>query len=55
MPNCWPVVGPSAVPYGGHRVFPVHEMTRDEIKAVHRAYADAARRAVDVCEPLSKG
>lgn len=43
----WPVVGPSPIPYGGHRIYPVHELTRDEIRAIHRAYADAARRAVD--------
>ncbi len=46
-PDGWPVVGPSAVPYGGHRIYPVHELTRDEIKTIHRAYADAARRAAD--------
>lgn len=43
----WPVVGPSAIPYGGHRIYPVHELTRDEIKSIQRAFADAARRAVD--------
>ncbi len=43
----WPVVGPSAIPYGGHRIYPVHELTRDEIKTIQRAFADAARRAVD--------
>ena len=43
----WPVVGPSAIPYGGHRVYPVHELTRDEIKTIQRAFADAARRAAD--------
>lgn len=46
-PDGWPVVGPSAIPYGGHRTYPVHELTRDEIKAIHRAFADAARRAAD--------
>ncbi len=46
-PEGWPVVGPSAVPYGGHRTYPVHELTRDEIKAIYRAYAQAALRAVD--------
>ena len=45
-PDGWPVVGPSAVPYGGHRTYPVHELTRDEIKEIHRAYARAAKRAV---------
>lgn len=46
-PDGWPVVGPSPVPYGGHRIYPVHELTREEIHVIHRAYADAARRAVD--------
>lgn len=46
-PEGWPVVGPSNVPYGGHRSHPVHELTRAEIQAIHRAYADAARRALD--------
>ncbi len=46
-PEGWPVVGPSAVPYGGHRSYPVHELSKTEIKAIHRAYADAAKRAVD--------
>ncbi|MCC6709299.1 MAG: NADH:flavin oxidoreductase/NADH oxidase [Gammaproteobacteria bacterium] len=46
-PDGWQVVGPSAIPYGGKYQYPVHELTRDEIKAIHRAYADAARRAVD--------
>jgi 2,4-dienoyl-CoA reductase-like NADH-dependent reductase (Old Yellow Enzyme family) len=41
------VVGPSAVPYGGHRKYPVHALSRDEIRAIHRAYADAAKRAVE--------
>ncbi len=46
-PNGWPVVGPSAIAYGGKYQYPVHALSRDEIKAIHRAYADAARRAVD--------
>ncbi len=46
-PDGWQVVGPSAVPYGGKYKYPVHALARDEIKAIHRAYADAARRAVD--------
>ncbi|MBN9533272.1 MAG: NADH:flavin oxidoreductase/NADH oxidase [Alphaproteobacteria bacterium] len=44
-PDGWPVVGPSAVPYGGKYKYPVHALTRDEIKTIHRAYADAAARA----------
>ncbi|MBX9605048.1 MAG: NADH:flavin oxidoreductase/NADH oxidase [Gammaproteobacteria bacterium] len=46
-PDGWQVVGPSALPYGGKYQYPVHALTREEIKAIHRAYADAARRAVD--------
>lgn len=46
-PDGWQVVGPSAIPYGGKYQYPVHELTREEIKAIHRAYAEAARRAVD--------
>ena len=46
-PDGWPVVGPSAIPYGGKYKYPVHALSRDEIKAIHRAYAAAARRAVD--------
>lgn len=45
-PDGWPVVGPSAIPYGGKYKYPVHALTRDEIKAIHQAYADAAQRAV---------
>jgi 2,4-dienoyl-CoA reductase-like NADH-dependent reductase (Old Yellow Enzyme family) len=47
-PKGWQVVGPSDVPYGcGKRPFPVHALTVDEIKALHRKYADAARRSAD--------
>lgn len=46
-PDGWPVVGPSPIPYGGHRSYPVRELTRTEIKAIQRAFADAARRALD--------
>ncbi len=46
-PNGWQVRGPSALPYGGHRSYPVQELTREEIHALHKAYADAARRAVE--------
>ncbi len=46
-PDGWPVVGPSAIPYGGKYKYPVHALTREEIKSIHRSYADAARRAVD--------
>jgi 2,4-dienoyl-CoA reductase-like NADH-dependent reductase (Old Yellow Enzyme family) len=41
------VAGPSAVAYGGRYPHPVRELTRDDIRAIHRAYADAARRALE--------
>ena len=44
----WQVMGPSAVSYGGRFKYPVQEMTRDDIKEIHRAYARAAVRALDV-------
>lgn len=46
-PDGWQVVGPSALAYGGKYKYPVHALSIEEIKAIHRAYADAARRAVD--------
>ena len=47
-PDGWQVVGPSAIPYGPPKYpYPVHALTIDEIKRIHRAYADAARRAVE--------
>jgi 2,4-dienoyl-CoA reductase-like NADH-dependent reductase (Old Yellow Enzyme family) len=46
-PRGWPVRGPSDIPYGGVRPYPVHPLGVDEIHALHRAYADAARRALD--------
>ncbi|WP_375490728.1 NADH:flavin oxidoreductase/NADH oxidase [uncultured Jatrophihabitans sp.] len=47
-PMGWQVVGPSAIPYGcGKRPYPVHALTRDEIKQVHQAYREAARRSYD--------
>ena len=46
-PEGWQVRGPSAIPFGGKYPYPVHEMTVDEIKDIHRAYADAARRALE--------
>lgn len=45
-PDGWQVVGPSAIAYGGKYHYPVHALTRDEIKAIHRSYAEAAERAV---------
>lgn len=46
-PEGWTCVAPSAVPFGGIYRYPVRELSVDEIKALHRAYADAARRALD--------
>ena len=46
-PDGWQVRGPSAVTYGGRYTFPVHALAVDEIKEIHRAYADAARRALE--------
>jgi len=45
-PDGWQVVGPSAIPYGGRYTYPVHALSVDEIKDIHRAYADAAKRAL---------
>ena len=46
-PDGWQVVGPSALPFGGKYKNPVHALTRDEIKTIHRDYAQAARRALE--------
>jgi 2,4-dienoyl-CoA reductase-like NADH-dependent reductase (Old Yellow Enzyme family) len=46
-PEGWQVRGPSAVPYGGVRPYPVQPLSTLEIADLHRAYADAARRALD--------
>jgi len=46
-PDGWQVVGPSAIPYGGKATHPVHALTRDEIRAIHRAYRAAAIRAAE--------
>lgn len=46
-PDGWQVRGPSPIPYGGPYTHPVHELGVDEIHDLHRAYADAARRAHD--------
>lgn len=43
----WQVAGPSETPYGGKATQPVHTLTREEIKAIHRAYRDAAARALE--------
>jgi 2,4-dienoyl-CoA reductase-like NADH-dependent reductase (Old Yellow Enzyme family) len=46
-PDGWQVVGPSAIPYGGKYKHPVRALTREDIKAIHRSYAEAARRAAE--------
>jgi 2,4-dienoyl-CoA reductase-like NADH-dependent reductase (Old Yellow Enzyme family) len=45
-PQGWRVAGPSAIPYGGRFQHPVRELTRGDIQSIHRAYADAAKRAL---------
>ncbi|GJD49614.1 NADPH dehydrogenase [Methylobacterium crusticola] len=44
-PEGWQVKGPSPIPYGGKFAHPVEELTVAEIHGLHRAYAQAARRA----------
>ncbi len=44
-PNGWQVRGPSALSYGGKYKYPVHELSVEEIKELHVAYARAAERA----------
>jgi 2,4-dienoyl-CoA reductase-like NADH-dependent reductase (Old Yellow Enzyme family) len=46
-PEGWPVSGPSPIPYGGKFDQPVHELTSVEIRDIHTAYAQAARRALE--------
>lgn len=45
-PEGWQVRAPSAIPYGGRYTYPVQELTVAEIHDLHRAYAEAARRAL---------
>lgn len=45
--NGWQVSGPSAISFDGIQNFPVHELTRDEIKGICADFKDAARRALD--------
>ena len=47
-PDGWQVRGPSPIPYGGRYPYPVHELTVDEIHELHRAYAAAAHRALEL-------
>ena len=47
-PDGWTCAAPSAIPYGGGgHIYPVHELTVEEIAGLHKAYADAARRALE--------
>ena len=47
-PNGWQVRAPSAISYGGQKYpYPVQELSVEEIKDLHKAYADAARRAAE--------
>jgi len=46
-PDGWQVVGPSPIPYGDKYIYPVHELSVEEIKDIHRDYARAAQRALD--------
>ncbi|MGY2050512.1 oxidoreductase [Methylobacterium sp. JK268] len=46
-PEGWQVKGPSPIPYGGKFTQPVEELTVAEIHDLHRAYAQAARRALE--------
>ncbi|MBC7646698.1 MAG: NADH:flavin oxidoreductase/NADH oxidase [Pseudopedobacter sp.] len=46
-PEGWQVVGPSSIPYGGGHSYPVHELTREEIKGLHIKYSEAAKRALE--------
>lgn len=45
-PDGWQVRAPSPIIFGGRYTYPVHEMSVAEIHGIHRAYADAARRAL---------
>ncbi len=46
-PDGWQVSGPSPIPFGGKYKYPVHELSRAEIKSIHQSYAQAARRAFE--------
>ncbi len=45
-PDGWQVRAPSPITFGGRYTYPVQEMSVAEIHEIHRAYADAARRAL---------
>ena len=46
-PDGWQVAGPSPIPYGGRYPHAVRELTAEDIAAIHQAYAEAARRALE--------
>jgi 2,4-dienoyl-CoA reductase-like NADH-dependent reductase (Old Yellow Enzyme family) len=47
-PDGWVCRAPSAIPYGtGGHIHPVKELTVEEIKDIHKAYAATAKRALD--------
>ena len=45
-PDGWQVRAPSPITFGGRYTYPVQELSVAEIHKIHRAYADAARRAL---------
>lgn len=45
-PDGWQVRAPSPITFGGRYTYPVQELSVAEIHEIHRAYADAARRAL---------
>ncbi|WP_279356269.1 NADH:flavin oxidoreductase/NADH oxidase [Methylobacterium indicum] len=45
-PDGWQLKAPSPISYGGRYTYPVEALSVAEIAGIHRAYADAARRAV---------
>jgi 2,4-dienoyl-CoA reductase-like NADH-dependent reductase (Old Yellow Enzyme family) len=46
-PDGWQLRAPSAVSYGGRYTYPVEALTIPQIHTLYRAYAEAARRALD--------
>ncbi|UDL95630.1 NADH:flavin oxidoreductase/NADH oxidase [Lichenihabitans sp. PAMC28606] len=47
-PDGWTCRAPSAIPFGtGGHIYPVKELSVEEIKDIHKAYAATAKRALD--------
>jgi len=46
-PDGWQLRAPSALSYGGRYTYPVEALTIPQIHTLYRAYAEAARRALD--------